>query len=141
MLDYLLSFEGRTGRGGYFAFGLVWILIWVAYFIGPFFLAAYISLPDLGFIGFFLLLLGMVVSSFAVTVRRLHDLDLSGWVILVMILLGILNAGLMFYREFLFEAAQIFQISTVMFLLSLFLHCFYVLLLVWPGSEGINRYG
>lgn len=141
MLDYLLSFEGRTGRGGYFAFGFVWVLIWVAYMVGPFFISAYVSLPSLGVIGFFLLMFGMVVSSFAVTVRRLHDMDLSGWVILIMILLGIVNAGLVFYREFLFDSAQIFQLTTVMFFLGLFLHSFYVLLLVWPGTNGINRFG
>jgi uncharacterized membrane protein YhaH (DUF805 family) len=140
-MDFLLSFDGRSGRFAYWMFAFVWLLIWLAFLLGPLLLSSMIGISKIGSIGFILLLLVTVISSFAITVRRLHDLDLSGWVILIMIFLGILNFGLYIYREFVVDVSQAFFLTFLITGLSIFLHTYYVLLMIWPGTDGANRYG
>jgi uncharacterized membrane protein YhaH (DUF805 family) len=70
------TFDGRARRTEYWMFFLFYFLIALA--IG--FVEAFIHL---GGILSILFVLGMLVPSLAVTVRRLHDTTRSGWWILI----------------------------------------------------------
>ena len=70
------TFDGRARRSEYWMFFLFYFLIALA--IG--FVEAFIHL---GGILSILFVLGMLVPSLAVTVRRLHDTTRSGWWILI----------------------------------------------------------
>ena len=144
MLDYLFSPQGRTNRTGYFMFFVLWILIVTAYLFGPI-LIWYLTginfvLPG-GMWALGTLLIAWILSSIAITIRRLHDIDLFGWVIVIMFVLGCCMYGLMIYREFLADLSAIFRVNMTITGLGIFLHCYYVLLMVWPGSAGSNRFG
>lgn len=69
-------FSGRARRKEYWMYTLIYILI--AIVLG--FLDA--MLGGAGILGI-LLAIGLLVPSLAVTVRRLHDTDRSGWWVLV----------------------------------------------------------
>lgn len=61
------NFEGRASRSEYWFFHLfVFLAIWAGIFTGP---------------GVFLIMLGLVLPTLSVNVRRLHDIDRSGWFI------------------------------------------------------------
>lgn len=61
--------------------------------------------------------LGSIIPSIAVTVRRLHDLNYSGWIYLGVVLLGIIPI-----------------VGTIVQLVFLVFTCL-------PGTKGPNKYG
>ncbi|HEX7038854.1 MAG TPA: DUF805 domain-containing protein [Trueperaceae bacterium] len=72
-------FDGRIGRLQYFGFSVIWgvLLTVVAMALG---LSASMSgLSAAGSASFWLLFLVYVVATVSYGVRRLHDLDKSGW--------------------------------------------------------------
>ncbi len=82
-MDYYVSimrnyanFDGRARREEYWMFQLFNTLILVALFILG------LLFEPLFFIAFIYVLL-VIVPSLSVTVRRLHDIDLSGWWVLI----------------------------------------------------------
>ncbi len=84
IFSHLFSFRGRSGRLEYFLHSISELFV----ILGFIFLL--VSLEEMGIessadiVGFLLLgaLLLSVISEIAVTARRLHDLDQSGWMIL-----------------------------------------------------------
>jgi uncharacterized membrane protein YhaH (DUF805 family) len=75
------GFSGRAGRREYWMFTLIYILIYIALIIltaiMPSGLATVFSILTLVFA------LGLLIPSLAVCVRRLHDVDKSGWWVLI----------------------------------------------------------
>jgi uncharacterized membrane protein YhaH (DUF805 family) len=75
------SFSGRAGRREFWMFYLVYILIFIAISIVsailPSSIAIVFSILTLVFA------LGMFIPTLAVSVRRLHDTDHSGWWLLI----------------------------------------------------------
>jgi uncharacterized membrane protein YhaH (DUF805 family) len=78
-----------------------------------------------GLIGLLLLALASFIPSLAVTVRRLHDRDMSGWYLLGLIV-AVIVLGL---------------IPGVGTLLTLLLEIGWIVLLALPGTAGPNKYG
>ena len=78
----LFSFQGRTRRSH---FWIGWLLLFAASFI-------------LGWIPFLgiLLSLGLIWPNLAITVKRLHDMGLSGWLAAVPYVVGIVGSVLAF---------------------------------------------
>ncbi len=122
------EFSGRSRRMEYWSFslgvGLVMLLLLVPVFmVGG--LERFASNPDAGMgmgallplslVG--LLGLAILIPSIAVTVRRLHDLNLTGWIYLGVIILS--------YVPFLGI------LVSIGFLVAMF----------WPGNVGANKYG
>src|SRR5690606_37102973 len=72
-------FDGRIGRLQYFGFSVIWgvLLTVVAMALG--FSASMSGLSAAGSASFWLLFLVYVVATVSYGVRRLHDLDKSGW--------------------------------------------------------------
>lgn len=135
-----VDFEGRSRRMEYWMFALFYLIV-SAVLAGPFFFsflsaslanagdpaaqeAAMAAMFEGGFglsvIGLFIWVifaLGSIIPSIAVTVRRLHDRDMSGWWYL-----GAVVAGLLPFIGFV--------ASIAMFVIT-----------VLPGTQGSNRFG
>ena len=80
------DFQGRSNRSEYWLFALFWALISIPYY--------YVVLRDpTGYMGnpvsmaivaiYMIAALGSFIPSLAVSVRRLHDTDKSGWLLLL----------------------------------------------------------
>ncbi len=84
--------------------------------------------------------LAILIPNIAVSVRRLHDIDRSGWFILLPLLpygigLGMMAAGAM-------SASPAYMVMGGVAMLIGFICA--ILLLVWyctPGTQGSNRFG
>ncbi|WP_428682568.1 DUF805 domain-containing protein [Sphingopyxis sp.] len=82
------DFSGRSQRMEYWMFALFYVLVIGALFVFAMALGSNPGEELTGAEGFFLLLaglfvLGSIIPSIAVTVRRLHDQDKSGWLYLI----------------------------------------------------------
>ena len=131
------EFSGRSGRAEFWWFTLVYtaaglLLDAIDRAIGS----------EFGILGL-ILTLGLFIPSLSVTVRRLHDIDVSGWW-----LLAALAPAVFFGFESSFAALDSEFNGTApggssMVSLSLFvIACFaLVLCMVLPGKKGSNRYG
>lgn len=141
-MEYFLSFYGRSNRVAYLSFYIAWIAIFAAYVAAMIFIPSF-TLITMGGIGFLLLVGLMFISSFAIKVRRLHDINLSGWCVLMTLIVPIF--ALVLYFLYLNNVEVDFIKEETVFLYSLaigiFLHSFDVMLLVWPGSSESNRFG
>lgn len=84
-LQRYAQFEGRAGRKEYWMFQLFLFLVMVVGYAGMGIGAAMESQLVIGLFGVLLVLfaLAIVVPALAVGVRRLHDIDKSGWFLLV----------------------------------------------------------
>ncbi len=142
MLDYLFSFRGRAGRLSYFFFFFAWLLIFAGFIVASvvFDLISPVLLRSL----FVMMFIAMCVSSIAITVRRLHDMDLSGWIILVPTLLMLVLFFSAFGASFLGYEIDTDSMSEPFmwgaYGLEIFTQLFYLMLFLWPGSEDINRF-
>lgn len=114
-----LDFYGRSSRAEFWWF---YLASWLFYMIAslPFILLAASGLSSLSVIyagALFVSLLLLLPASIGVAVRRLHDLDMSGWW-----LLGFMAAGLIPFIGF-------------------FAHLYLIYLFAKKGTSGSNRYG
>ncbi len=142
MFEFLFSFHGRSGRLSYAFFFLFWVFLFILAFVGFVFMSLLSPLIMVPLV--FGLFIAMWISSLAITVRRLHDMDLSGWVILVPTVFALfLVAGAVAAQSYGYDfdpesADGLFPMLE--FGLSVFTYVFYLMLLLWPGSKDINRF-
>lgn len=136
MFGYLFSFQGRSGRFAYIMFGLVWFAVAVAFYFSIV-LFGLIS-PVFLVVGSYALMIAAYISSFAIVVRRLHDINLSGWVLaFILALCGVLVAIGYWFKV----AEALPDIVTYVYLgIYAFVSVFYVMLAVWPGTDDGNAY-
>ena len=73
MRDNYANFTGRARRSEYWYFTLFNVIISIVLF------ALIFVLPIIGFVLYCLYSLMIIIPSLAVTVRRLHDVNKSGW--------------------------------------------------------------
>jgi len=75
-------FSGRSRRSEYWYFGLFYLIIYVLLAFVDGIAGTYNEMSSVGLLtGIFAL--GMLIPSLAVSVRRLHDTDRTGWWLLV----------------------------------------------------------
>ncbi|MEZ4791944.1 MAG: DUF805 domain-containing protein [Gelidibacter sp.] len=80
--DNYANFQGRARREEYWMFVLFNMLIIIGIVLFSFMLAKLTDMP--AFIGlYFIYILGIIIPSLAVAVRRLHDTNKSGWFYLI----------------------------------------------------------
>jgi uncharacterized membrane protein YhaH (DUF805 family) len=131
------EFSGRSGRAEYWWFTLVYTAVGVL-----------LDAVDQG-LGFeygllgLMFTLGLFIPSVSVTVRRLHDIGVSGWWLLAVIapaaFFGFESSFAALDSEF-NEAAP--GNSSMVSLWLFVVACFgLVLCMVLPGKKGSNRYG
>ena len=78
-LNKYATFSGRASRSEYWWFYLFFILLYVGLAI----LSVVVS--EIFSFGMILVLLGLLLPSIAASIRRLHDVDKSGWWMLISI--------------------------------------------------------
>ena len=87
------------------------------------------------------------IPGLSLNVRRLHDVDRSGWlvllayipIILFMVSLTLATASLLMNAE---AASGGFGLATIVFgLLALIVAIYFIILFVKQGVQGANRYG
>lgn len=145
MLSFWFSPFGRTSRSDYWSglvvpFLVVFVLIAV---LSP------IVLEDRSTDAVILTLLTLfAISHTFCSIRRLHDLGLSGWLVLALVIPMILGLGYLFEPSLFNWRAVIEPREETRFLIlalvTLVIAPFaYVLALVWftMGKDGMNRYG
>jgi uncharacterized membrane protein YhaH (DUF805 family) len=132
MLEAFFLLSGRLGRLAYFGYSLVFGVVLVV-------IALVLILPTrnspngpmvLIVVG---IILGLIAlwGGIALSVKRLHDLDMSGWHYAWMVVLpGILNA--------IGNLGHMLAVSIVALVFSL---AVWIYLQFWPGTDGMNRYG
>jgi len=88
MFKHLFSFSGRSGRLEYLVhsfadlFGIIAVFFAISFIEGG--LGILVS-PEFVVFSIFAVIVVSIVTEMAVTVRRLHDLGMSGWHILGML--------------------------------------------------------
>lgn len=122
------DFKTRTTRKEFWVFqalniGITYLLIFIEYFIPM--TVDWISITY-GLIAF--------LPSISISVRRLHDVNKPGWLILLLYLLGILNYAIVFLLP---ETSWI--LASVASSLTLGVYIFYLCLK--RGTPGPNKYG
>ena len=129
-------FGGRLGRLGYFGYSIGSGIL-IAMVIGAAMRAMdanllYPSSVPPGVIVLFIA--GFVLSGvigFILTIKRLHDLDLSGWYTPAIMMLHTGLSGV----SFAIPSGDLRAFALGTQLLIWFILCF------WPGTDGANRYG
>jgi uncharacterized membrane protein YhaH (DUF805 family) len=158
LLNYA-KFSGRASRAEFWWFCLFMLLFFTAAWIVLFAIAATVEGPGsqpsvtvMGSIGvggaaLILLYLAVLVPSIAVQVRRLHDINRSGWWLGIFWLLYPLYVVLIFGSSFSSDQdgpshGVALAIASAIFALGFF--CYSIVLFVFwciPGTKGANRFG
>jgi uncharacterized membrane protein YhaH (DUF805 family) len=132
MLEAFVMLSGRLGRLAYFGYSILLsfvvilialIMIWPAYGTPNQATVMTLALVVVGAIA--------IWGSIALIVKRLHDLDLSGWHYLWM---GLVPSTI----SVIGQAMQSLPVAVVGGVLSLAVGLY---LLFWPGTDGGNRFG
>ena len=120
LTDHYADFKGRVARTEFWRYILVYLVLSILLdILGIRLLSTVVGLA-------------LLVPTLAITVRRLHDVDKSGWLVLVPIVPAFLTVSL-FYLAW--PLGVVFALATVA--CSAYLIYLYVL----PGSAGPNQYG
>ena len=134
------DFKGRTSRGNYW-----WAIL--AQFILTFLVGFIAGMVDVDALET-LWSLGVFIPGVAMCVRRLHDLDRSGWWIILMYVPFILTiaSATMTTASLLLNSdsttAGGFGLTTIILgLLTLIIAIYFIVLFVRKGTQGANRYG
>ena len=133
--------EGRSGRREFWMFVLLNVIVYVAFFalligivggagmsladptnLGAMMAGAGAAVMVLLIVPFYIWALLTTVASVAVTIRRLHDLNLTGWAYLLYPVLLVAAAAISPYLMF-----------------AVVIGCIVVMCL--PGTKGANKYG
>ena len=72
-------FSGRASRSEYWWWNLIFVIFYVAILVVAYSLPAHSVVSTVVSIGFLFVALAIIIPSYALLVRRLHDADLSGW--------------------------------------------------------------
>lgn len=134
MKTRIFDFRGRACRSEYW-FGALF------FFIANFVLSILGIIPVLGSILGLIGGIWLFIASISVTVRRLHDVDRSGWYILLPYGVLVIAAGLVGAA-----AASGNQDTTMLFagIGGLLVLAVFILMFIWfikPGTAGDNRFG
>jgi uncharacterized membrane protein YhaH (DUF805 family) len=132
MPEAFVMLSGRLGRFAYFGYSLALGLV-MAVLAAILILPMYHSPNAGGVLVVVLVLLGVLGfwGGLALTVKRLHDLNLSGWhYVWIGVLPAVLNG--------IARATQSLPVGVAALVLTLIFGLF---LLFWPGTDGANNYG
>ncbi|AQS41656.1 MAG: Hypothetical protein BHV28_09600 [Candidatus Tokpelaia hoelldobleri] len=144
------TFSGRASRSEYWWFFLFNALIFAVFYIimllaGAMFITSGQHEPSTGlmiFSGIFMLLafiffVGLIIPNISVTVRRLHDRNLSGWWLPVYLLAGFLINWAMYFAI----AHELSSLILLLYFLFLAIYIMFIVILAMRGTKGQNRFG
>lgn len=152
-LQHYADFGGRASRSEFWYFRLFNVLT----FIGIYLIIVAIKIVTGINLGFLIAVypIALFIPNFAVTARRLHDTNRSGWWQLLTIITGLIMSGLMliFIYPLFVNGMNDYAISIcmeqkgllVLLCISIIFHLAAgILLLVWycfDSQQGVNRFG
>ena len=122
------TFSGRASRSEFWFFYLFLIIVYAILFI----LIATISFKFLWALGIFIL--GMIIPALAVTFRRLHDINKSGWYFLLPFPFEVI-------ARMLELEPSLITLSLIPALLALGLYIYLLVLYAKDGDKKNNRFG
>ena len=150
-LKHYADFSGRARRSEFWYFQLFNVLT----FIGIYLIIVAIKIVtgiDLGFL-IFAYPIALFIPNLAVSARRLHDTNRSGWWQLLTIITGLITSGLVITFVYLIFLCAIWGIDifkeedplSILLFVSIICHiAAEILLLVWycrDSQQGVNRFG
>ena len=124
--DKYFNFKGRASRSEFWFFYL-FLLIGYATTISTIFISIKLFIGTMS-----IFVLAMIIPSLAVTVRRLHDINKSGWFILLPLPFDIMGRVL--------EESSA-GLSLVFLVISLGLYIYLLVLYCTDGDKKNNRFG
>ena len=124
--DKYANFKGRASRSEFWFFYL-FLVIGYAISISTMFISIKLFIGTISIFA-----LAMIIPSIAVTVRRLHDINKSGWFILLPLPFDIMERVLEKSSE---------GLSLVFLVISLGLYIYLLLLYCTDGDKKNNRFG
>jgi uncharacterized membrane protein YhaH (DUF805 family) len=119
VIRHYADFNGRTSRPVFWQYILVYLVI---YFL--------LSIPGLRLQDF--LTIGLLLPTLGVTVRRLHDIGKSGWLILLPAIPWLLTGAFLF---------AFWPLAMVAGLAGLICFGYLIYLYAQPGVAGANEFG
>jgi uncharacterized membrane protein YhaH (DUF805 family) len=141
MLFALFSWGGRMGRLAYFGYSILLSVMLVV--LNLVLLLPLRNAPDAkGITIAITLILGAmgIWGGFCLAAKRLHDVDLSAWyyvwIILIPALLNGVGVAMRHPEVGMTVPGLVVSLAGLTFLLLV-----YLILLFWPGTDGTNRYG
>ena len=124
--DKYANFKGRASRSEFWFFYL-FLVIGYAISISTIFISIKLLIGTMS-----IFVLAMIIPSLAVTVRRLHDINKSGWFILLPLPFDIMERVLEKSSE---------GLSLVCLVISLGLYIYLLVLYCTDGDKKNNRFG
>ena len=124
--DKYANFKGRASRSEFWFFYL-FLVIGYAITISTIFISIKLFIGTMS-----IFVLAMIIPSLAVTVRRLHDINKSGWFILLPLPFDIMGRVLE-------ESSAV--LSLVFLVISLGLYIYLLVLYCTDGDKKNNRFG
>jgi uncharacterized membrane protein YhaH (DUF805 family) len=118
--NHYIDFQGRAARAKFWHYVLVYVAIAVVF--------AVLRIRILSS----LLALGLFLPSLGIGVRRLHDIDKTGWLVLLPIVPAFLAAFFMFMST---------SLAALLGLVSIGCWAYLIYLYAQPGMAGPNQYG
>ena len=150
-LKHYADFSGRATRSEFWYFRLFNFLIEIGIYLIVLAIKEVIGI-DLGFLRF-VYPIALFIPYLAVTARRLHDTNRSGWWQLLTIITGLIMSGLVITFVYLLCFCAIWGIDifkeedplSILLFVSIICHiAAEILLLVWycrDSQQGVNRFG
>ncbi len=139
----ILNFKGRARRSEYWIFVLFYnVLVPLSslLLIVPFFYVndpIYTSVAAiLGSTLFTLIFIFLTIGQISVTIRRFHDLNLSGWYFFLYIILQMI---FIFHRFMLGDSYTILAFAVA--ILYIIILIIFLVFMLWDGTIGDNKYG
>ena len=123
------NFSGRASRSEFWFFYLFLIIVYAILFL----LIATISFKLLWVLGVFIL--GMIIPALAVTIRRLHDINKSGWYFILPFPFELIE------RVLERSSGDIAGFSIIFTFISLGLYIYLLILYITGGDKKDNRFG
>ena len=155
-LQHYADFNGRARRSEYWFFQLFNFLIAIGIYLIVLAIKEVIGI-DLGFLRF-VYPIALFIPNLAVSARRLHDTNRSGWWQLLTIITGLIMSGLVITFVYLIFLCAIWgedmrgfsifmeeKLLSALLFVSIICHiAAEILLLVWycrDSQQGVNRFG
>lgn len=125
--EKFFSFQGRLGREKFLTYNIVTtLLFFVCFFFVNLVVGNIFQIRSENFVAIFVVL-PFFISLLGLTVRRIHDLGSSGWLLLIPIGISVF--------------AVVFKGSSIFDILSFPAILFYLYISIWPGQLHENEYG
>ena len=132
--QHYFDFNGRARRAEFWWYTLVYVIADVALYVIE-------SILHVGTLLTSLYGLALLLPGLGVSVRRLHDTDRTGWLVLIPCVPGLLWSVLSFGALASGSLGGFLILTSLLGVATLLAAAYLVYLLAQPGTSGSNQYG